>query len=88
MINFADFNNKLMSTTCVKAVIVKQPINNCKYAKVLNYVVKNTSKPLSTQCKMQLQNTTNQDFIDQFLIDNGYTQDDLVTMYKTLFYEI
>jgi hypothetical protein len=64
------------------------PEDNDKCCKILEYVVKNSAKPLSDQVLSQLKNTKIPNDIEQFLIDNGYSSQDLVEMYRNLYYGI
>lgn len=88
MIPFADFANTLIPTSNLTVIVKFDAIPEDKHCKLLEYIKSNKEIELDNQCILQVQNSKDSCFIEQFLIDNGYTTDSLLKMYKNLFYGI
>lgn len=69
-----------------QAAMVLMPVVDAKQLRIVEYLLSNVDKSVSNEVISQI--CSSPDDVDQFLLGNGYTHEDLAKMYKHLFYEI
>ena len=88
MDEFTNLADNLISSYSMKVLVPLPSGDDQKCCKLLDYVRNNSEKPMTDQVLKQLDNTENPNDIDLFLIDNGYSSQDLLDMYRNLYYGI